>query len=266
MVPLVSVLFVTYRRFHLLQRTVETFLQHTDYANLELIVADDGSPRSVQNQISTLPVNRVLLSDRNRGFGANANAGLRHCNGEYILFLQDDWECCGPTEYLSDAVCAFQKHPQIGFIKFYGHNQSTNSAHQLDEETGLCEIENPTLITELNRHIYSDTPHLRSRACLEALGEYDARVPMEQCEREYEERFLLQHKFSTAYLPKHMNVVFTHTGEKESFRTGSRRARFERIIHPLTGPMHDRAAPAYHVLRSCYRTGVRLLYRAGAIR
>lgn len=266
MTPLVSVIFVTYRRFHLLQRTVESFLEHTSYPKLELIVCDDGSPREVQDQISSLPVDNVVLANRRGGFGANANAGLRECEGDYILLIQDDWECCGPRGYLADAVAALQRYPGVGLVKFYGNNDVENSVRQIDDELGLFEIHKPLNITELNRHIYSDTPHIRSRACFEGVGEYNVNLPMEECEREYEERFLNQDRFSGAYFPKYMNSVFVHIGESESFRTNSRRARFERRLRSAANPLRSGAGPLYRILRSCYRTGLRSLYRVKAIR
>jgi glycosyltransferase involved in cell wall biosynthesis len=266
MTPTVSVIFVTYRRFHLLRRTVESFLQHTAYPNLELIVSDDGSPREVQEQISSLPVHKVLLSKKRRGFAGNANTGLRESSGEYILMLQDDWECHGPRQYLADAVAALQRYPHLGILKFYGRNATENSVREIDDQMGIFEIERPISITETNRHIYSDTPHIRSRGCLAALGEYNVSLPMEECEREYEYRFLKQERFAAAYISSYMNSVFIHTGEAESFRTNSKRAKFEKRLRFLVDPMRCRAAPLYQMLRLCYRIGARSLYRAGALR
>jgi hypothetical protein len=56
--PLVSALFLTYKRFGMLQRSVEQFLAHTAYPNLELVIADDGSGTAIQelqSGISLLP-------------------------------------------------------------------------------------------------------------------------------------------------------------------------------------------------------------------
>src|SRR5882724_7457369 len=95
--PLVSVLFITYKRVHLLRRTLEAFLANTSYPNLELVVTDDASSSTMQEEISKLPFHRHILGKKRRGMGANSNEGLRRCTGDYILFLQDDWECMGPN-------------------------------------------------------------------------------------------------------------------------------------------------------------------------
>jgi len=87
--PLVSVLFITYKRFDLLKKTVESFRQNTDYPRLELVIADDGSGPAIQAEIRTLPADVFALMPKNRGLGANNNNGIRHCNGKYILIVQE---------------------------------------------------------------------------------------------------------------------------------------------------------------------------------
>lgn len=248
--PLVSVLFLTYERVHLLRRTLESFVRNTDYPHLELVVSDDGSSTAVQEDIRDMPFDKVVLAPRNRGSGSNYNAGQRACSGEYLLFLQDDWECQGPAGYLRDAVKALQAHPKIGLVRFYGLDTGVNAVRPIDED--LFEIQKPERVTSANRHVYSDTPHLKSRALIEAVGEYREGVPTEQCELEYQDRFLQQDRFCAAFLPQYMNRVFVHIGEAESFRTRSRSARLERKLHAFAAPLRERAAPAYKLLRLIY--------------
>jgi len=258
--PLVSVLFLTYERVHLLRRTLESFVRNTDYSNLELVVTDDGSSVAVQQDIRTMPFDKVVFAPRNRGSGSNYNAGQRVCSGEYLLFLQDDWECHGPARYLRDAVEAMQAHPKIGLVRFYGLDTGVNAVRTIERD--LFEIQKPGRVTAANRHIYSDTPHLKSRALIEALGEYRENLPMEQCELEYQDRFLLQDRFCAAFFPRYMNRVFVHIGQAESFRTSSQSARLERKLYALAAPLREKAAPAYKLLRLVYlRIGRLLLSR-----
>lgn len=250
--PLVSVLFLTYERVHLLRRTLESFIRNTDYPHLELVVTDDGSSAAVQQDIRTMPFDKIVLAPRNRGTGSNYNAGQRNCSGEYLLFLQDDWECQGPPGYLRDAVEAMQAHPKIGLVRFYGLDTGVNAVRPIDRERDLLEIQKPERVTAANRHIYSDTPHLKSRALIDALGEYNEKLPMEHCELEYQDRFLQQDRFCAAFFPRYMNRVFVHTGQAESFRTNSRHARLERKLHALAALLGERAAPANKLLRLLY--------------
>ena len=97
--PLVSALFVTYKRFESVKRALLAFREHTDYPNLQIVIADDGSTEDVQQQIRQLPADAFALSPKNRGLGANNNAGIRLCSGKYMLMIQDDWICQGPPQY-----------------------------------------------------------------------------------------------------------------------------------------------------------------------
>jgi glycosyltransferase involved in cell wall biosynthesis len=250
--PLVSVLFLTYKRVHLLKRTLESFTNNTDYPRLELVVADDGSPTAVQQQIRTMPFDKFVLAPKNRGAGSNYNAGQRACSGEYLLFLQDDWECHGPTRYLREAIDAMQANPKIGLVRFYGLDVGINAVRLIDRERDLIEIQKPERVTGANRHIYSDTPHLKSRAFIDAVGEYNEKLPMDQCELEYQDRFLWQDAFYAAFFPRYMNRVFVHIGEAESFRTNSWHARLERKLSASATPLFQRAAPVYKFLRLGY--------------
>lgn len=250
--PLVSVLFLTYERVHLLRRTLESFIRNTDYPHLELVVSDDGSSAAVQREIRTMPFDKVVLAPRNRGTGSNYNAGQRRCSGEYLLFLQDDWECQGPGTYLRDAVEAMQLYPKIGLVRFYGLETKINAVYPIDRQRDLWGIQKPERVTGANRHIYSDTPHLKSRSLIDAVGEYNEELPMDQCELEYQDRFLQQDRFCAAFLPRYMNRVFMHIGYEESFRTNSRSARLERKLYAWAAPLRERAAPAYKLLRLLY--------------
>ncbi len=250
--PLVSVLFLTYKRVHLLKRTLESFTHNTDYPRLELVVADDGSSAPIQEQIRTMPFDKFVLAPENRGPGSNYNAGQRACSGEYIFFLQDDWECRGPVGYLRDAVEAMQVNQKIGLVRFYGLDMGINPVHPIDREREIFEIQKPERVSGTNRHIYSDTPHLKSKALIHAIGEYNEKLPMDKCELEYQDRFLRQDGYCAAFFPRYMNRVFVHIGEAESFRTNSYHARLERKLSALVTPLSQRAAPVYNLLRLWY--------------
>ena len=80
--PLVSVLFVTYKRVDLLEKAVHSFLKNTSYPRLEVVIADDGSGREIQDKIRTLPADVYALSPVNQGLGPNNNNGIAHCTGQ----------------------------------------------------------------------------------------------------------------------------------------------------------------------------------------
>jgi glycosyltransferase involved in cell wall biosynthesis len=255
--PLVSVLFVTYKRVHLLQRTLDSFRKNTDYPNLELVVTDDGSPAAVQEQIRGMTFDKFVLAPKNRGMGANANSGLAACSGKYILFLQDDWECMGPSCYLRDSVAVMEANPNVAILKFYGLLHPPGNASLPGATKAcypICHDQPPGPGGYL---IYSDTPHLKSRASLADLGFYREGCGMEQCELDYDTRFSTQSQYGAAFFPAYYHRVFIHTGGEDSFRKSALGYKVRQLLANWASPVREACPTLYEAARRCYRRAVR---------
>lgn len=232
--PLVSALFITYKRFHHLESAVLAFREHTDYPNLEIVIADDGSPAEIQDQIRRLPADVFALLPKNRGLGANNNNGLRHCSGKYVLMIQDDWVCQGPPHYLRDAVAVMEQNPRVGIINF------ASTCHPPDHDQLLQGSIEPCYVTpkplegrETEQFLYSDQPHLRSRKVEELIGYYLEDRDMERCEQDYCSRWKHQRQLLTAVFPRYYYKVFTNSvGPEESFRINRLRYRVAATLQP----------------------------------
>jgi glycosyltransferase involved in cell wall biosynthesis len=265
--PLVSVLFVTYKRFDLLKVTVETFLRETDYPNLELVVADDASGVEVQNEIRTLPVDVFAFAPKNRGLGANNNIGLRHCKGDYILMLQDDWECHGPRDYLRNAVGVMQANAQIGIINFVGANHPPDLSQRLSGSEEPCYVTpKPLQGGHMEYFLYSDNPHVRSRAMMDFMGYYIEDRDMEKCEIDYNFRWRDQKQFLTAVFPSYYRKTFVHVGAEHSYRTTRLRYRVAAWLQPLKPILLKTAPGIFRFGKSTVVRAIRMLERLRVIR
>jgi glycosyltransferase involved in cell wall biosynthesis len=265
--PLVSVVFVTYKRFDLLKLTVESFLRKTDYPNLELVVADDASGDEVQQQIRTLPVDVFAFAERNRGLGANNNLGLRHCSGECILMLQDDWECHGPNEYLRNAVSVMQANPSVGIINFVGADHPPDRDQRLEGSDEPCYVTPKALAGGHMEHfLYSDNPHLRSRAMMDFMGFYLEDRDMEKCEIDYNHRWQEQTRFLTAVFPAYYRKTFVHVGAEHSYRTTRMRYRIAHTLQPLKPWLLETAPGVFRLGKALVVGTIRLLERLRVIR
>jgi glycosyltransferase involved in cell wall biosynthesis len=267
--PLVSVLFITYKRFDLLKKTVEGFRQNTDYPRLQLVIADDGSGSEIQAQIRTLPVDEFALAPKNRGLGANNNNGIRHCSGKYILMLQDDWECRGPVDYLTNAVSVFEANPQLGFINFAG------APHPADLNLPLKGSAEPCYVTprayrdgDKEDFLYSDQPHLQSRVSLDAIGPYIEDRDMENCEIDYNYRWKHQTQFLTAVFPGYYMRVFSNEGEahQKSFRTTRFRYKVARFLQPAKPFLVKHANPVFRLGKAVVQGSVNTLEKLHLVR
>jgi glycosyltransferase involved in cell wall biosynthesis len=261
--PLVSALFITWKRFDLLKLTVESFLRNTDYPNLELIIADDGSEPQTQALIRTLPAHKFSLPEKHRGLGANNNNGLKLCAGKYILMIQDDWLCSGPAEYLANAVAVLEANPQVGIINFAGAPHPPDPNQQLKGSSEPCFITPRPYRDEDGKKeyfLYCDQPHIRSRAAFEHVGLYFEDRDMEQCEIDYNHRWKQQTEFLTAVFPAYFMRVFSNEGAAQgrSHRLNKFRYRVQRPFVPAAHWLREHCQPVYRsgrwILNTCIRT------------
>lgn len=265
--PLVSVLFVTWKRFDLLKPTVEAFLRNTDYPNLELVITDDGSAPEIQALIRTLPAHKFSLPREHRGLGANNNNGLRLCAGKYILMIQDDCICQGPADYLKNTIRVMEANPQVGLVNYYGDPHPLDKHHPLHGCHEHCHTMRPMPKEGNHEHfLYTDQPHVISREALDAVGYYLEDRDMEECEKDYTRRWRDQTCFATATFPKYYNRIYLHAGEKHSFRTNRFRYRVQRPLVPLARWLKRRCRPVYRAGHWTMNTGIRWMEKLRIVR
>lgn len=88
--PLVSIVLVTYNDIEWIQRALQACLDNTD-ACYELIVVDNGSTDgTVEFLTNKTSGARLLLNNRNHGFGVANNLGAAYAVGRHLLFLNSD--------------------------------------------------------------------------------------------------------------------------------------------------------------------------------
>lgn len=94
MEPLISVIIPIYKVEIYLKQCIDSILAQT-YKNLEIILVNDGSPDRcgiICDEYAQQDSRIVVIHKKNGGLSDARNAGLRICNGEYIVFVDsDDW-------------------------------------------------------------------------------------------------------------------------------------------------------------------------------
>ncbi|TXI84648.1 MAG: glycosyltransferase, partial [Cupriavidus sp.] len=90
-VPKVSVIIPTFNRAHVLGRAIDSVLGQT-YADLELIVVDDGSSDGTAGLMKSFgdPRLRYVQQAKNQGVSAARNRGIAEARGEWLAFLDSD--------------------------------------------------------------------------------------------------------------------------------------------------------------------------------
>lgn len=92
--PLVSVVVLSYNQKGFLRESIESVLDQT-YANVELVVADDGSADGSRELLIDFQRRypralKLALAPRNAGITANSNRGLAQVKGEFVAWLGGD--------------------------------------------------------------------------------------------------------------------------------------------------------------------------------
>lgn len=93
--PKVSVIITTYNLEKYIRQTINSIVnQDIPSNNYEIIVVDDCSKdntREILKDFSELYLNlKLIFPDKNIGFGAAVNLGIKSAQGEYLMFLDGD--------------------------------------------------------------------------------------------------------------------------------------------------------------------------------
>lgn len=237
--PRISVVVVGYRRPALLEETVRSFLAKTRYPRdlLELILADDGSPRPMQETMRALPLDKWVLGRRNRGMGFNTNAGLRAASGSYVLQLQDDWRCEGPSDYLDAGLELLAERPDVELVRYRPLAEYVTAERHVTKLGRVAVVYDnfaPQGYSDMGRCSYSDNPHLKRSTLHDLLGLYREDLSMPATELEFCRRFGDLKTFRAAFIQGY--EAFRHIGADASFNPVHRRARIRQqlLANPLT--------------------------------
>ena len=88
--PLVSVIIACYNHGKYLSDAIQSVHSQT-YQYFELIVVDDGSVDNTKTVCLNYPKVKYVYQE-NAGLSAARNMGIKHANGDYLVFLDaDDW-------------------------------------------------------------------------------------------------------------------------------------------------------------------------------
>ncbi|MBD0850791.1 glycosyltransferase [Maribacter arenosus] len=88
--PLVSVIITCYNHGKYLPKAIES-VHSQSYQYFELLVVDDGSVDNTKTVCLNYPKVKYIYQE-NAGLSAARNMGIKHANGDYVVFLDaDDW-------------------------------------------------------------------------------------------------------------------------------------------------------------------------------
>lgn len=116
MLPLVSIIIPVYKVEEYLDRCMESVVNQT-YANLEIILVDDGSPDRCPQMCDDWAKrdSRVkVIHQQNKGLSGARNSGIREATGDWLYFLDSDDYLL--LECISLMMECVDKHPDVDVV------------------------------------------------------------------------------------------------------------------------------------------------------
>jgi glycosyltransferase involved in cell wall biosynthesis len=134
---LVSVVINCYNQGKFLHDAINSVLAQT-YEPIQIIVVDDGSSDNTRDIAERYPqVNYVFQF--NAGLSAARNAGLDHCSGDFVVFLDaDDWLY---PEGVAANISELRKHPDCAFVSGW-HDKVNEFGHPIKNEEQIAVPDN----------------------------------------------------------------------------------------------------------------------------
>ncbi|MBK1682248.1 glycosyltransferase family 2 protein [Rhodoferax fermentans] len=181
--PLVSVILPAYNALAHIAQAVDSVLNQ-DYANLELLVIDDGSTDGTADHPALQDPRIRVLRQHNAGPGSARNLGLTHAKGELIAFIDAD-DLWLPGK-LSLQVAYLRDHPDISIV-FGGFQRWSASPDKRFEVPPCPRIESTSqALAHPSGWLYTDllldsvvhiiTAMVR-RSVFDTVGVFDTRLP-----------------------------------------------------------------------------------------
>ena len=89
-----SIIIVTWDRFEFTKNCIDTVLFTTEATDREIIIVDNGSVDGTQDYLKQLKkegkIDKLILFNKNKGFGIAINKAMSMARGEYIVSVDND--------------------------------------------------------------------------------------------------------------------------------------------------------------------------------
>jgi glycosyltransferase involved in cell wall biosynthesis len=170
--PLVSVVIPCYGQAAYLEEAIESVLAQT-YAQVEIVVVDDGSPDNAARVAGRFPWVRCVRQ-ANAGLAAARNAGVRESEGELLVFLDADDRLL--PRALETGVEELRTHPQAAFA-FGRYRRVSSDGRPLESDDQPRPDADPYSV--FLRYNYAGVPAtgIFRRSALEEAGNFDETLP-----------------------------------------------------------------------------------------
>lgn len=169
----VSVVIPAYNKADLTIKTMKSILGQT-YANIEVIVVDDGSVDDTRNKLQLFGDKIHYIYKQNGGACSARNVGIKKATGEYIALI--DCDDIYYPEKIAKSVECLEANPDYGFVftnaYFIDANDKIVSAFSNSHRKRSSLIASKLIFSNL---ICNSTVVIR-RSCFKKVGYFDEKI------------------------------------------------------------------------------------------
>lgn len=116
--PKVSIILLTYNQLEYTKECFKSIIDKTAYPNYEIIIvdnkSDDNTPNYLKQISSKYEYVKIILNSENYGFAKGNNIGIKACDGEYIILLNNDTVVT--RGWLSGLTKHFERNEKLGIL------------------------------------------------------------------------------------------------------------------------------------------------------
>lgn len=169
----ITALITTHNRRDFLRAAVESVLSQTRPAE-EILIVDAGSTDGTAEYVRSLGDGVRSLVIPSAGIAAARNAGLRHCTGDAVAFLDDDdlWA----TDKLARIAGYLEQHPDIDVL--YTPVARINAIGQLQTRAATICLQGWILDEVFNQNPIFDSTVTIRRRIWQRFGGFDEILPL----------------------------------------------------------------------------------------
>lgn len=118
---------VTFNRYPIIRKCIESILRHVDYP-YNLTIVDDGSFDETRDYLKKLKekgiIKNLILLDKNVGIAEARNILINNISEQYIFMLDGDEDFSQP--FLKKLVTVLNKEPKVGMVSVNYKNLNTS--------------------------------------------------------------------------------------------------------------------------------------------
>lgn len=123
----VSLVVLTYKRWNTLDRLIKSMKPFFDtietYDKIEKVLVDNGSGEEYINKVKKTDFfDRVVSNKTNLGMVGALQKIYQELDGEYIMFIEDDFILEYNKPFLDNVLNVFEEYPEIGLIRLKNQN------------------------------------------------------------------------------------------------------------------------------------------------